>query len=158
MTILSLHFWTAIIIFTLFLTATVLVWRDVFSMSHVTGALVVATLAVPVHVTLSPVIIAHYTPVLQTLQYAVTLVLIASIAIVLLISPGLQADRGVSISAGSSGVLLLALVVLGRRSVMTVTGGLDALYILSAVGLGTALIATAVVNRRARAGTNSLQA
>jgi len=47
MDILSLHFWTAVTIFTLFLIATVLVWAPRLTGTHVTGALALGIVALP---------------------------------------------------------------------------------------------------------------
>ena len=81
MDILSLHFWTAVTIFTLFLVATVLVWASRLTTTHVTGALALGIVALPAHVVLSPAVdagIETYSPTMQLIQYAVTLTLLGA--------------------------------------------------------------------------------
>jgi len=88
MDILSLHFWTAVTIFTLFLIATVLVWAPRLTGTHVTGALALGIVALPAHVALSPVVgteISSYSPTMQLIQYAVALTLLGAAVVAALV-------------------------------------------------------------------------
>ncbi len=77
--ILTAHFWTAVTIFGAFAFALVASWADAIRTPHLKGAAVLALVLFPVQVLLTPPFISSYTPVLQTLQYAVLLVLVLSV-------------------------------------------------------------------------------
>jgi len=137
MEILSLHFWTAILIFSTFLVATVLVWSDALSAGHISAALGLGVAVLPVHVALSPLelgVVSSYSPTVQLLQYAVTLFLLAAV-IVAAMGARLRLESGWLTSLlAVAGVLALAVAYLGRQTVMTVSPVLDGLY-LGAAGV-----------------------
>ncbi len=88
MDILSLHFWTAILIFGLFVVATVLVWRSALGAETVTAAFGLGLLSVPLHIALSPTdlgVVSEYSPTVQLLQYGVTLALIAAVIVAIMV-------------------------------------------------------------------------
>lgn len=156
MDILSLHFWTAVLIFSMYVVATVLVWRSSLSTSHVTAALGVGLVSLPAHIALSPTdlgVVTSYSPTIQLVQYAVTLALLASVIVATMVGRWQFDDRQlVSLLAGST-VLAFAVAYLGRRAVMTYSPVLDQLYLI-----GTVLLAVAFVIgiRRSRlAGSGS---
>ncbi|RQG97720.1 cytochrome oxidase assembly protein [Natrarchaeobius chitinivorans] len=154
MTILSLHFWTAVLIFVLFVVATVLVWRSALTRRHVTGALVLGTAALPLHVALSPLVltdITDYSPSVQMAQYGVTLALLAAVIVAVMVGRWrLEDDRLVGLLVGAAG-LALVVVFLGRRAVMTLNPALDYLYLL----LSAILFVTFVVGIRLTRGASS---
>ncbi|ELY95940.1 MULTISPECIES: hypothetical protein [Natrialba] len=138
MDILSLHFWTAILIFTMFVVATTLVWKNSLSTTHVRGALGIGLLALPAHVALSPTdlgMVTEYTPTMQLLQYGVTLTLIAASIVATMTGRWRYDDRTlVGLLTGTT-VLALAVAYLGRRAVMTYSPVLDQFYVVLATAL-----------------------
>ncbi len=150
MDILSLHFWTAVLIFSMYVIATVLVWRSKFSASHVTAALGLGLVSLPLHVALSPTdigVVTSYSPTIQLVQYGVTLALLASVIVATMVGRWSIDDRLlVGLLAGST-VLAFAVAYLGRRSVMTYSPALDQLYLGGAALLA---VAFAVGIRRSR--------
>lgn len=144
MEILSLHFWTAILIFSLFAVATVLAWKGSLSARSVTFGLLGALLGLPAHVALSPTdigLVSEYSPTVQLLQYAVTLALIASVILAVIASRWWFESRRLSLLLASASVLTLAVAYLGRRSVMAYSSVLDGMYLVSVALLGIALLA-----------------
>lgn len=143
MDILSLHFWTAILIFSLFTVATVLVWKEWLTERHAAVALVVALVALPLHVLMSPTqlgVVTEYTPTVQLLQYGVTLALLASVFLATMVTRWeFKGSLPVALLLGSA-VLSLVVAYLGRRAVMTFSPTLDQLYLGAVVVLGIALI------------------
>lgn len=150
MDILSLHFWTAVAIFSMFVVATVLVWSDSLRASHVTAALGLGALAVPAHVALSPLevsLISNYSPTTQLLQYGATLALLAGVIVAAMGGRWRFDDRRLSGLLSVSAVLALVVAYLGRRAVMTYSATLDGLYVAAALALlGT--FAAAIVRTR----------
>lgn len=143
MEILSLHFWTAILIFSLFAVATVLAWKGSLSARSVTFGLLGALLALPTHVALSPTdigLVSRYSPTVQLLQYAVTLALIASVILAVVVSRWWFESRRLDLLLASAGVLTLAVAYLGRRSVMAFSPVLDGMYLVSVALLAVALL------------------
>jgi cytochrome c oxidase assembly protein subunit 15 len=141
MEILSLHFWTAVAIFSTFVVATTIVWAPRLSASHVAGALGVGLVALPLHVALSPTglgVVSAYSPTVQMLQYGVTLALVASALVSVVVGRWRFGDRRLLALLVGGGVLALAVAYLGRRSVMTFSPLLDSLYL---VAVGTLLLA-----------------
>jgi heme a synthase len=153
MDILSLHFWTAVLIFAMFVVATALVWKSSLRGEHVAGMLGLGLLALPFHVALSPTdigVVGSYSPTVQLVQYGVTLTLIASMIVATMIGRWRFDDgRLVGLLAGST-VLALVVSYLGRRAVMTFSPVLDQLYLVFAVVLAVAL---AVGIRRSRSNS-----
>jgi cytochrome c oxidase assembly protein subunit 15 len=145
MAILSLHFWTAILIFSLFAVATVLAWKGSLSRRAMKAGLFTALATLPAHIALSPTdlgVVSSYTPTVQLLQYAVTLALILSVILVSMTGRWWFESRMLAVVLGAVGVLTLGVAYLGRRSVMAFSPTLDSMYIGSAVLLAVALVAT----------------
>ena len=143
MEILSLHFWTAVLIFSLFSVATVLAWKGSISARGMRFGLLGALLGLPAHVALSPTnlgVVSEYSPTVQLLQYAVTLGLIASVILAVVVSRWWFESRRLSFLLASAGVLTLAVAYLGRRSVMAYSSVLDGMYLVSVALLGVALL------------------
>jgi cytochrome c oxidase assembly protein subunit 15 len=143
MEILSLHFWTAVLIFSLFSVATVLAWKGSISARGMRFGLLGALLGLPAHVALSPTnlgVVSEYSPTVQLLQYAVTLGLIASVILTVVVSRWWFESRRLSFLLASAGMLTLAVAYLGRRSVMAYSPVLDGMYLVSVALLGVALL------------------
>ncbi|WP_049922138.1 COX15/CtaA family protein [Halopiger djelfimassiliensis] len=118
--ILSLHFWTALLIFTLFVVATVLVWEPRLSRPHVTGALAVGVVALPLHIALSPVVgtgVASYSPTMQMVQYGVTLALLGSAIVAAMVGRNQFADRRTVVTLLAAPPLVVAVLFFGRKAV-----------------------------------------
>ncbi|GAB3665825.1 COX15/CtaA family protein [Halopiger thermotolerans] len=154
MNILSLHFWTAVLIFVVFVVATVLVWEPRLTTTHVLGGLGLSAVALPLHVALSPIVlsdITNYSPTMQMAQYGVTLALLAGVIVAALVGRERFASRRtVGILFGAL-PLAFVVVFLGRRTVMTLNPALDYLYIALAAAL-LGLIAVAIKLSRTAAG------
>jgi cytochrome c oxidase assembly protein subunit 15 len=143
MEILSLHFWTAILIFSLFTVATVLAWRGALPDGATRAGIVGALVALPAHVALSPTdlgVVSSYTPTVQLLQYAVTLGLIASVILVSMTGRRRFEGRRMGAVLLGVGALTLAVAYLGRRSVMAFSPTLDSAYLGSVALLGVVLL------------------
>lgn len=120
MDILSLHFWTAVLIFSLFVVATVLAWESRLSLDHVAAAITLGVLALPLHVALSPVFgtdVSGYSPTMQLVHYAVTLALLGSTIVVAMIGSDRIADRRASLSLLATPPLAVAVLFFGRKAV-----------------------------------------
>jgi cytochrome c oxidase assembly protein subunit 15 len=155
MGILSLHFWTAILIFSTFLVATVLVRSPALSAGHVTAALGLGVAVLPVHVALSPVewgLVSTYSPTVQLLQYAVTLLLLAAVIVAAMGARARFEGRRLAALLAVAGALALVVAYLGRRTVMTVSPVLDVLYLGAA---GALLLAFLLGLRWSRAASRS---
>jgi len=142
--VLSLHFWTAVLIFSLFVVATTVVWKPSLGAAWVAGALGVGLVALPVHVALSPTsvgVVTEYSPTVQLLQYAATLALVASVVVSVMTARWRIDDRRVLGLLVGTGVLAFAVAYLGRRTVMTFSPLLDTLYLAVAAALGLAYVA-----------------
>ena len=148
MLVLDFHFWTALVIFVLFIAATVWVLAGKFTAPHVAGALVVGVVSVPVHVALSPVFIGTYTPVIQTLQYTATLVLLTAVIVAAIV--GTRRIEGLFVSGLTALTLIFAfgVVLFGRRAVMTFNPALDTVYAVLSVLLVVTMLVTAFLARR----------
>lgn len=143
MNILSLHFWTAITIFSLFAIATVLAWRGSLSTRSATVGFVAGFVTLPAHVALSPTsvgVVADYTPTVQLLQYAVTLSLIASVILGVMASRWWFESRRLDVALAAAVVLTPVVAYLGRRSVMAFSPALDRMYLVSVALLGAVLL------------------
>ena len=133
MEILSLHFWTAVLIFSMFVIATALVWKPALTASHVTGALALGLVGLPLHVALSPTalgVVVDYSPTVQLLQYAVTLAVLASVIVATMVGRWRLGNRRLHALLFGTGGLALVVAYLGRRSVMTFSPALDQLYLV----------------------------
>jgi len=143
MEVLSLHFWTAVLIFSLFTVATVLVWREKLTANHATVALIVALFTLPLHVLMSPTqlgVVTEYTPTVQLLQYGVTLALIASVVLATMVSSWESESLLPTVFLLGSTVLSLLVAYLGRRAVMTLSPTLDQIYMGAVVVLAVVLV------------------
>lgn len=148
--ILSLHFWTAVLIFSLFVVATVMVWKSAFTASTVTVALAIGVASLPLHVALSPTdvgVVTNYSPTMQLLQYAVTLALLSSVIVAAMVGRWRLADRRLVALLFGSGVVAFAVAYLGRRAVMTFSPALELLYLALAAVLLVAFVAGILGNR-----------
>lgn len=144
MDILSLHFWTAVLIFGMFTVATVLVWESRLHGGQVTWALGVGLLSLPFHVALSPTslgVISEYTPTVQLFQYAVTLALIGSVIFAVMVGRWRYESRRLYAALYSSGVLAIVAAYLGRQSVMTFSPSLINAYFVSVAALAAVFVA-----------------
>ncbi len=148
LTILNFHFWTAVVIFVLFVGAAVAVWSPGLTTTHVAAALGIGAASLPVHVALSPVFIGTYTPVIQTLQYTATLVLISAVVLTVMIAPRRLDGTVVTGIVGVTAILAFLSVVFGRHAVMTYIPALDLVYLATSALLFVVMIAGAVVFRR----------
>jgi heme a synthase len=141
MDILSLHFWTAVLIFAMFVVATALVWKSSLRAGHVAGALGIGLATLPLHVALSPTdlgVVTEYSPTVQLLQYGVTLTLLASVVVATMVGRWRFDDgRLLSLLAGST-VMALIVTYLGRQAVMTFSPVLDQLYLGVSLALAVA--------------------
>jgi cytochrome c oxidase assembly protein subunit 15 len=77
--VLALHFWTAFTILSSFVAATALAWRAALTPRWLRNATVLAVLLVPLQVLLHPPVVTRFTPVVQTLQYLVTIGVFAAV-------------------------------------------------------------------------------
>ena len=155
MEILSLHFWTAVLIFSLFVVATALVWKPSLGTTAITGGLAVGIGALPLHVAFSPTdlgVVSSYTPTIQLLQYAVTLALLASVLLATMVGRWRLADRRLVALLFGSGVLAYAVAYLGRQAVMTFSPLLGQLYLGLAALLLVAFVAGLLGSRSVQAG------
>ena len=152
LTILNFHFWTAVVIFVLFVGSAVAVWAPGLTTTHVAGALGLGAAMIPIHVTLSPLFIGTYTPVIQTLQYAATLVLLSAAILAVMIAPRRVDGPAVTGLVGVTAVLTFFTILFGRHAVMTYLPALDLGYLLTAALLFVVMIVGAVTVRR-RSGT-----
>ncbi|WP_049892415.1 COX15/CtaA family protein [Natronococcus amylolyticus] len=138
MDILSLHFWTAVLIFSMFVVATALVWSASLRAGHVSAALGLGLLTLPAHVALSPTdlsLVSSYSPTVQLLQYGVTLALLASVIVAVLVGRWRFDDTALLGLLSVSAVLALVVTYLGRQAVMTYSPLLDDLYLVTALAL-----------------------
>ena len=129
MTVLNLHFWTAVVIFVLFAASAVLVSLDHLTLRHVRWSLGVGTILVPLQVLLSPLVIDSYTPVIQTTQYAFTLALLFAVIVAAIVgshhATG-RVGRGLVLSLPP---LAVALTYFGREAVMAFDPAVDLVYL-----------------------------
>jgi len=147
MNILSLHFWTAVTIFTLFLVATVLVWAPRLTTTHVTGALALGIVALPGHVILSPVVdagIETYSPTMQLVQYAVTLALLGAAIIAAMV--GRRRITGRAMTPLLVAPPLVVLVLFFGRQAVNPT--LELPYLAATAALFATFVAGFVLTRR----------
>ncbi len=148
LTILSLHYWTAILIFALFVCSAIIVWAHRLGAKHVTLALGLGAAVLPIHLALSPLVIGSYTPVIQTAQYAATLTLFGAVALAVIIGRRRFDDRRLLGVLLASLPLTLLVMLLGRRAVMTFAAELDLLYALTTGVLFVTLLIGAAMTRR----------
>jgi cytochrome c oxidase assembly protein subunit 15 len=153
MEILSVHFWTAVLIFSVFAVAAVLVWSSALGAGHVTAALGLGLAALPAHVAFSPTdlgLVTEYSPTVQLLQYGVTLALLASVIVASLVGRWRLDDRRLSRFLVGTGLLAVVVAYLGRRTVMTFSPALDSLYLGLVGTLAVAFVAGLRWSRSAR--------
>ncbi len=146
MTVLNLHFWTAIVIFVCFAVATIYSWLDRLDARLLPISLVLAAILVPVQIVFSPIVIESYTPVMHTVRDAVSLGLVfASLLAGILGVARLSGARARALSLAP--VLALLVVYLSRETVMAFDPRIDLLYLLTSVGVSL-LLAAAVFDAR----------
>ena len=145
--VLELHFWAAMVIFVLFGAAAAVRWAGRFGPEHVRWALLVAAGLVPLHVALSPIVVSQYTPAVQTVQSAVILGLLGAVILVAVVGVREYVDQRVRSGLSSVIMLTVALLVMSRQSVMTLSPTVDTVYLLVAIGLAAACLSTAWVSR-----------
>ncbi|MFP8952597.1 cytochrome oxidase assembly protein [Natrialbaceae archaeon A-arb3/5] len=120
MAILSLHFWTAVLIFALFVVATVLVWQSRLTRTHVTAALALGIISLPLHVVLSPAVGSHtatYSPTVQMVQYGVTLALLGSAIVAAMVGWNEFDDRRTGLALAAMPPLVVFVLLFGRQAV-----------------------------------------
>ncbi|ELZ21330.1 COX15/CtaA family protein [Natrinema limicola] len=147
MDILSLHFWTAVTIFTLFLVATVLVWASRLTATHVTGALALGIVALPAHVVLSPAVdagIEVYSPTMQLVQYAVTLTLLGAAIVAAMVGRRRFSGRPV-VPLLTAPPLVVLVLFFGRQAL---NPALEMPYLVTATALLVTFVAGMAVTRR----------
>ncbi|QFU83864.1 COX15/CtaA family protein [Natronorubrum aibiense] len=152
MDILSLHFWTAVLIFVLFTVATVLVWAPQLTATHVTTALSFGAIMLPFHVALSPLVIGDittYSPSMQMAQYGVTLGLLGSAIVAAMVGRRRFDSTRLTALLSAATALAVAVIFLGRRAVMTFNPALDSLYVAVAALLFVAFVASIALVRNA---------
>lgn len=150
MTVLNFHFWTAIVIFVLFVVALVLVWHHQLSTRHVALALAVGAITVPIQVLLSPLFIQQNTPTTLTLQMGVLLTLIGVVTLAAMVGPNRLEARSTLGAIAASLVLTVATLILSREAVMTYSAALDFVYVaVAGVLFLTLVVAAWLVNREA---------
>ncbi|QLG47924.1 cytochrome oxidase assembly protein [Natrinema halophilum] len=147
MDILSLHFWTAVTIFTLFLVATVIVWTPRLTGTHVTAALVLGIVTIPAHVVLSPAVdagIATYSPTMQLTQYAVTITLLGAAIVAAMVGRRRFTGRAV-VPLLAAPPIVVVVLFFGRQAVNPT---LEAPYLVAVAALLVTLAAGMVLTRR----------
>ncbi|MFC6765395.1 cytochrome oxidase assembly protein [Natrinema soli] len=157
MDILSLHFWTAVTIFTLFLIATVLVWTPRLTGTHVTAALALGIVAIPAHLVLSPVIdagIATYSPTMQLTMYAVSLTLLGAAIVAAMV--GRRRFTGRAVTPLLAAPPLAVVVLFFGRQAANPT--LEVPYLAATVALVATFVAGVVLTRRGSASSDASDA
>ncbi|WP_254764166.1 cytochrome oxidase assembly protein [Natrinema marinum] len=147
MDILSLHFWTAVTIFTLFLIATVIVWAPRLTGTHVTAALALGIAALPAHLVLSPAVdagIATYSPTMQLTMYAVSLTLLGTAIVAAMVGRRRFTGRTVTPLLAAPPVAVFVLFF-GRQAVNPT---LEVPYLAAVVALLATFVAGLVLTRR----------
>ncbi|MFA9416781.1 cytochrome oxidase assembly protein [Natrinema sp. HArc-T2] len=147
MDILSLHFWTAVTIFTLFLVATVLVWASRLTATHVTGALALGIVALPAHVALSPAVdagIEVYSPTMQLVQYAVTLTLLGAAIVAAMVGRRRFSGRSV-VPLLTAPPLVVLVLFFGRQAL---NPALEMPYLVTAAALLVTFVVGMALTRR----------
>ncbi|MCU4924629.1 cytochrome oxidase assembly protein [Halobacteria archaeon AArc-dxtr1] len=149
--ILSLHFWTAVLIFVLFVVATVLVWAPRLGTRHVIYALGIGALTLPLHAALSPLFLTNitsYDPSVQVAQYATTLLLLSSGIVAAMVGRRRIATPAIQAVLFSTPVLAFTTSFFGRQYTSTFNWVFEPLYVLSALALLAALLGAIVLIRR----------
>ncbi|WP_222918891.1 cytochrome oxidase assembly protein [Natrinema sp. SYSU A 869] len=144
--ILSLHFWTAVLIFTLFLVATVLVWAPRLTGTHVIGVLALGIVALPAHVALSPVVgseISTYSPTMQMAQYGVTLTLLGAAIVATMVGRRRFTGRALAPLLAAP-PLVIAVLFFGRQAV---NPALELPYLVAAAALFLTFVAGLALTR-----------
>ncbi|WIV66722.1 cytochrome oxidase assembly protein [Natrialbaceae archaeon AArc-T1-2] len=133
--VLNLHFWTAVLIFVLFAVATVLVWMPRLTARHVTTALAVGLVALPLHVGLSSAVlgdVTQYSPATQTAQYAVTLALFGAVIVATIVGRRRLDDARTLAVVTATPILAVLVVFFGRHAVVTFPSTIAFQNVLSA--------------------------
>ena len=157
MDILSLHFWTAVTIFTLFLIATVIVWTPRLTGTHVTAALGFGIAALPAHLVLSPAVdagIEIYSPTMQLTMYAVSLTLLGTAIVAAMVGRRRVAGRAVTPLVAAPPIAILVLFF-GRQAVNPT---LETPYLVTAVALLATFVVGLVLTRRGESASGGVDA
>lgn len=109
--VLAAHYWTAMIIYALFVAAAVWTYAGAFSFRHARRALVAALGLLPVVVVLGPPVIARYSFSVQATQYALLLPAFAALLFAALVAWRRVPDRPGFRALLASGVVLFPVVV-----------------------------------------------
>jgi cytochrome c oxidase assembly protein subunit 15 len=118
--VLAAHYWTAMAIYGLFVTAAVWAYSDAVSFRHVRWALLVGLALLPVVVTLGPPVIGTYTAPIQAAQYAVLLPAFAALLFAAVVGWRLGPDRiGFRTLLAAGAGLLPAVVYLMRQRIVS---------------------------------------
>jgi cytochrome c oxidase assembly protein subunit 15 len=140
--VLMAHFWTAFTIFGSFAVATALTWREALTPQRLSLLAAAGALAVPLQVLLHPPVVTSFTPVVHTIQYAVTLSAFA-LAVAVAIGARTQFDGRVARLAVALPVVHPLLVFAGRH-LYAPSGTVIGVYLLLAVTVAGGLLAAAV--------------
>ncbi|WP_254862874.1 COX15/CtaA family protein [Halovivax gelatinilyticus] len=127
LTVLNLHFWTAIVIFVLFAVATILSWSDRIGRSGLQLSLAGAAALIPVQIVFSPLVIDSYTTVMHTLQDAITLSLLFFCLVAGIVGISMYAGRR-ALTLSLTPALALVVIFFGRESVMGYDPLIDLVY------------------------------
>ena len=139
--VLTAHFWTAFTIFAAFAFALVASWADAIRTRQLKAAVVTALVLFPVQVLLTPPFISSYTPVLQTLQYAVLLVLVLAV-IALVVVGRRDFPDSYRLAPVIALVALVPTVYLGRH-LLAGSAAHRVVYLLAGLVVFGALVASA---------------
>jgi cytochrome c oxidase assembly protein subunit 15 len=144
--VLAAHYWTAMIIFGLFVAAAVWTYVDAFSFRHVRRALLAGFALVPIVVTLGPPVITRYSAPIQATQYAVLLPAFAALLIAAIVGwrrgPARPGFRALLVTGAG---LLPAVVYLMRQRIVHPPDSLFAVAHPAATVLLFAVIGAAAV-------------
>lgn len=135
--VLAAHFWVAFTIFASFATATALAWRHRLSTGVLRKLALVAVALVPVQIVLHPPVVTSFTPVIQTIQYAVTFTVLTAAVTLAVVGRDVADSR--TRTASLLAVAAHPLLVLVGRQLVDPTTALLAVYAVLAVTLLGAL-------------------
>lgn len=139
--VLAAHFWVAMVIFASFAVASVLTWRAALTSRRLRALGVAGAILVPVQILLYPPFVTRFTPPIQTLQYAVTLVVFAAAVAVAI--AGRDHLDGPQVRVATALPAIHPLVVLVGRQLLAPTGAALAAYGVLALALVAGLVVTA---------------
>lgn len=148
--VLAAHYWTAMAIYGLFVTAAVWAYSDAASFRHVRWALVAGLGLLPAVVILGPPVIGTYTAPIQAAQYAVLLPAFAALLFAGIVGWRLEPNRSGFRALLAVGTGLLPVVVyLMRQSIVSSADSVFSVtYPFAAIGLFLVVGAAAVQSYR----------